>query len=192
MKQTVMHSDLSTNQWTKLFPFYFHGSTGRRIYKHGGNDAQLLGLYSIGNLCATSIGLYHFPLSVIRGALGMDVARVAPAFEALERAEFAAYDYGTEHIWVKEMARVRFGLTDRSDCLKKSDSRIILANRLYKSLPEIPFLWGFYLRYRSSLRLVTPRHPKVSRRNHLGFAYGPPSGPPSDASRVEDLSSTYN
>jgi hypothetical protein len=179
MKQSGHNSDLSTATYSKLFPFYFTGPTGHRIRRYGGRNAQLLGLFLLGNPCATSIGLYHLPRSVIHNGLDIGAEELPPAFEALRRADFALYDYASEYVWVKEMARLRFGLLKRSDCLAKSDTKVILANRLYMRLPDVPFLWGFAQRYRSSLRLVTSRHPKVSGTNKLlspGIPHAIPHG----------------
>src|SRR4029453_18274393 len=167
------YSNLADQQYTNLYPSYYDGPTGVRIAKYGGVQASALGTYLLANRFANSLGLYYLPLPAIRAPLTRP--EIITAFEVLDRAAFAEYDYGTEFVWVKEMARIRMQLINRTDCLKPSDSRVQLINRLYRELPEQPFSWPFFVRYRKQLRIEYGRKSALIRRKFPTFASNAPS-----------------
>lgn len=166
------YSDLSEQHYTNLYPSYFDGATGVRIARYGGIQASGLGTYLLANRFASPLGLYYLPLPAIR--LPLTIPEIVRAFEALDRAAFAEYDYGTGFVWVKEMARIRMQLISRNDCLAPKDSRVTLVNRLYRALPEQPFSWPFFVRYRKQLRIEAGRKSALIRSN---FPLSPLDGP---------------
>src|SRR4051812_31066031 len=98
-------------QYGVLFPRFWEGTTGRHIQEKG-RDAVILAAYLASCRHANMIGLYELPLIFIDRELPVLRSRlyVLQAFQALQEAEYATFDMGTEHVWVKEMARVRLGL----------------------------------------------------------------------------------
>ena len=164
-----MHSDLSQENYGLLFPAYWKGRTGIDILEAGGSDALLLGAYLMGNDHANAIGLYHLPFTDVR--IGLTIPRLVTAFEALDRAAYATYDYGTQYVWVKEMARIRMGLRSRSECLPKRDSRNIMVARLYRQYAgSTPFVWAFFQRYRKTFHIRTGQKPVVTLIRRPTFA----------------------
>jgi hypothetical protein len=162
------HSDLSLQHYTNLYPSYFDGPTGERIARYGGIQALSLGTYLLANRFATSIGLYYLPVEAMR--LPLTIPEIASGLDALDRATFAEYDYGTSFVWVREMARIRMGVLNRNECLKPSDNRSKHINKLYCSLPDNPFLCQFYRRYRKQFSIIWERRSALIRRNFDTFA----------------------
>jgi hypothetical protein len=140
-----------------LFPEYWDGPSGKLIQKLGGVNATLLGAYLMANRRANMIGLYRLPLDEIR--LPMKESRLVAAFSVLSdpTIRFAEYDLGTEFVWVREMARIRMGLRNRSDVLNPSDNRVDGINKLYQQVDDNPFLGAFFERYRKTLHLKKQR-----------------------------------
>jgi hypothetical protein len=186
-------SDLTGETYGVVFGRYWSGETGRLIARLGGIDAQLLGLYLTSNEDASMFGLYELPLTNILVALpALELPRVATAFDALAKAQFAIYDTDTEFVWVPEMARVRLGLRRREDQLTQGDKRIIAANRYYRRVRDNPFLGAFYHRYAKTLHLQSGRR---SRLRVIPFPKGlrSPLGAPLKPSTTSTTStSKYN
>lgn len=150
-----------------LFPEYWDGPSGRLIQKLGKKDATILGAYLTSNRRANMLGLYRLPIEDIVNYTPLTRANVAQAFSILELPEvqFAQYDAATEFTWVREMARIRVGLRNRTDALKPDDKRVEFVNKLYQQLDDNPFLGAFFGRYQKTLHLKRQRtcehHPKI-------------------------------
>lgn len=146
---------MSSGRYGLLYPSYWDGPTGLRIARTGGKDALLLGAFLLSNHRANMIGLYRLPTNEI--GLPLALGEIVRAFDALEAADFASYDDASAIVWVHEMARYRLGLATRTAVLAKNDKRLIHVDRIYKNVPDNPFLDPFYLRYRRALHLKTKR-----------------------------------
>lgn len=139
-----------------LLPDYWDGETGRDIGDVGGPNAQLVGLYFTANKDATMIGLYPAPLAIVQSRIRtLGTPELERAIAALGVAGFADYDLGTEHVWVREMAKFRLGLYKGP--IKKKDNRSDGAIKLFDRLIPNPFIQPFYRRYRTDLHLPKPK-----------------------------------
>ena len=172
-------SNLGDQKYSVLYPAYFDGPTGQKILQIGGPDALLTGVYLLANRFANPIGLYTLPLEAVR--IGLDSDRLGAAMTALIKADYALYDKAGALVWIKEMARFRLGLKNKRDKLSVNDTRVIMAQRLYRQIPECPIREAFWRRYAVPLRLQGVSRPAWLRRTvQLGF-----SGPrASETSRV--------
>jgi hypothetical protein len=138
-----------------ILPQFWRGETGREIRTNGGKDAQLTALYLMSCHSATMIGLYALPLRELRSDTGIGLKGLVRAFTALTAVGYAEYDARTEHVWVREMAKIRLQL-DRA-ALDPKDNRVKGAQRLYEKLIENPFLEPFFDRYALELHLIKKR-----------------------------------
>lgn len=144
------------NHYGVLYPGFWGGETGRRIAELGGSAAQLVALYLTANPAATMLGLYPIEPIVMRAQIGtLTPGAIVNAVDALEQAKFAAFDAGTNHVWVHEMAKFRLGLHVKP--LKADDNRVTHVRRLYAALRPNPFLADFFRRYRKELHLTLRR-----------------------------------
>jgi len=137
-----------------LFHEYWTGPTGQRIAA-GGEAALLLGTYLLANRSDNMLGLYRLPLPDV--TLPLSRPKLEAALTVLHVAEFADYDYASQYVWVREMARFRLGLRDRQQKLQRKDNRVAFINALYGRLDDNPFLAPFYDRYGAALHLRTQR-----------------------------------
>ena len=137
-----------------LFHEYWTGPTGQRIAA-GGEAALLLGTYLLANRSDNMLGLYRLPLPDV--TLPLSRPKLEAALTVLHVAEFADYDYASQYVWVREMARFRLGLRDRQQKLQRKDNRVAFINALYSRLDDNPFLAPFYDRYGAALHLRTQR-----------------------------------
>lgn len=144
-------------QYGVLFPRFWEGSTGRQIQEHG-RDAVILAAYLASCRHANMLGLYELPLVFLERELPVMKSRtiVLKAFVALESVGFATFDMTTEHVWVRNMARIRLGLGPY-DTLAAQDNRNKAVVRLYEQLAPNPFLGPFFDLYASALRLLRRR-----------------------------------
>lgn len=169
-----------------LYPEYWDGETGRAIQRAGGAAATLLGAFLMSNRRANMIGLYRLPVEEIR--LPLTRPRIMSAFAVLEEQFYAQYDQASEFVWVREMARIRVGLKNKSAKLTTDDNRVAHINRLYADLPDNPFLSSFYERYAKVLHIKRQRtsehHPNISPLER-GFA-----GPSKPDNRTEQVQSS--
>jgi hypothetical protein len=144
------------NHYGVLYPGFWGGETGRRIAELGGASAQLVALYLTANPAATMLGLYPLEPIVMRAQIGtLTPGAIVTAIEALEQAQFATFDAGTNHVWVHEMAKFRLGLHLKP--LKADDNRVTHVRRMYAGLRPNPFLGDFFKRYRKELHLTLRR-----------------------------------
>lgn len=144
------------SQYGILHPEFFGGETGRKIAELGGASAQVLALYLTANKDATMIGLYPIELAVVRARIiTLSTPGMVKALGALSAAEFADFDAGTNHVWVREMAKFRLNLQDGA--LDRDDNRVKGVNRMYHALKPNPFLRPFFDRYVKDLHLTRCR-----------------------------------
>lgn len=135
---------------------YWDGTTGRAIQEKG-KDPTILSLYLMSCRHANMIGLYELPLVHLERELLVVRGRIPilRAFHDLHVLHYATYDLGTEHVWVREMARIRVGL-DLQDTIKPNDKQHQAILRLYRNSKPNPFLTEFHARYHDQLRLEGP------------------------------------
>jgi hypothetical protein len=138
-------------------PSYWTGTTGQEIQHRGGKAATLLGAYLMFNGSMNMIGLYRVPVRTIVGETPLTRAELTKAFAVLQQAEFADYDAVTEHVWVREMARYRLGLSADSPALNPDDNRAVGAQKLYAAIDDNPFLEPFFKKYGRALHLKKMR-----------------------------------
>ena len=143
-----------------VFGSFWDGPTGRAIKRRGGGDAQLIGSYLMTAPGANMLGLFFLPLDAIHDHVAITRLRLARAFDVLEAEDFAHYDTVTQFVWVVEMARFRCAIKPGQTELDVKDHRVVGVNRLYKKLPNNPFLEPLYQKYRRMLRLQGRRKGK--------------------------------
>lgn len=143
-------------QYGVIFPRFWEGTTGRQLQERG-SEAVVLAAYLLSCRHANMIGLYELPLVFLERELPVLKNRraILTAFAALDGVSYATYDLTTEHVWVREMARIRLGLT--GDAINPDDKKHKAVVKLYSSLKPNPFVGLFYDRYRQLLRLKVRR-----------------------------------
>lgn len=166
-----------------LLNSYFDGETGMRLQERGNKDAFIIGLFLTANEFANMIGLYELSLPKLERKLPIVKTRAAlrKALDVLDEERYAHYDYRTEFVWVREMARVRLQL--KGTPLAGNDNRRLGANKVYSRLPLNPFLGPFYDRYSTELCLPIRRHGGAL---DLEGDRRPPSRPPSQGASQGD------
>lgn len=144
-------------QYGVLFPRFWEGTTGRALQTKG-KDTVILAAYLTSNRHANMIGLYELPLVHLERELPVLKGRIPilRAFHDLQVLAYATYDMGTEHVWVREMARIRVGLS-LNEPLKRDDKRHGRILWHYTSLKPNPFLGPFFERYHEQLHLTAGR-----------------------------------
>lgn len=140
-----------------LFPRFWEGTTGRQIQGKG-RDAVILAAYLASCRHANMIGLYELPLVFLERELAVLTSRpyILQAFLALQEVGYAQYDMGTEHTWVREMARIRVGLSS-GETIDPGDNKHKAVLKLYATAKANPFLGPFFEHYRTTLRLTEGR-----------------------------------
>ena len=141
-------------QYGVLFPRFWEGTTGRQLQEKG-RDAVILAAYLASCRHANMIGLYELPLVFLERELSVlrSRAHILKAFHALQEVSYATYDMGTEHVWVREMARIRLGL-EPAETINQGDNKHKAVVKLYVSAKSNPFLAPFFDRYHATLRLA--------------------------------------
>jgi len=144
-------------QYGVLFPRFWEGTTGRQLQEKG-RDAVILAAYLASCRHANMIGLYELPLVFLERELSVlrSRAHILKAFHALQEVSYATYDMGTEHVWVREMARIRLGL-EPAETINQGDNKHKAVVKLYVSAKSNPFLAPFFDRYHATLRLADGR-----------------------------------
>ena len=140
------------------YPEYWTGPTGRAIRRHGGKNAQLLGLYLTSNRFANMLGLYRLLPDDVEHETGLKRRDLARAYAVVGEVDFAEFDAVTSFVWVHTMARFRLALRP-GQALKRDDLRVKAINRIYHALDDNPFLGRFYDTYRAMLCLQARRQP---------------------------------
>lgn len=131
-------------------PMFWVGATGRSLRKDP--NAQRVAIYLMTSPMSEMTGVYYCPLATILNDVGIFTApnkplrspseggeegRVDP-FEGVKQAiltlmelDFCFYDFESEFVFVKEMARWQIG-----ESLKEKDNRVIGLRKFVKSMPK--------------------------------------------------------
>lgn len=165
---------MSSSYYGVLFAEFWDGETGQALQARGGKDACVVGTFVLSNRLANMIGLYRLRIAEIVAHTPLRKADVVRALHVLAEVGFADYDFESEIIWVREMARFRVGIRDRSGSLDARDKRVDAANRLYAQAQPNPFLPAFYDRYAKSLHIKQKRE---FTRARAGRGLGGPCKP---------------
>jgi len=136
---------------------FWTGPTGRAIQQKG-KDATILSRYLVYGPHANSIGLYELPLGDVEHECFVLGGRlpILRALHDLHVLEFATYDMGTEHVWVREMARIQHQL-QLNELIAANDRRHHAILKQYRNARPNPFLGPFFERYTEQLRLPEGR-----------------------------------
>ncbi len=137
--------------FSKVYPQFWTGPTGRAIRKLGG-DHQLLASYLFTSPHANSLGLYYLPVEFMLHEVAIDSAKLLDTLKGLCNVDFANYDEETEFVWVFEMAKFQIG-----EHLERKDNRVQGVNKEYQALAKNPFLAEFFDKYSASLHLEKRR-----------------------------------
>lgn len=141
-------------EYSKVSPAFWTGDTGRKL-KNLGPHCQILALYLITCHHATMLGLYYLPAAYISADTGIPLEGAMEGLKRLSEVGFCFYDAPSEWVFVSEMAR--FQVLQDGEPLKAGDNRIAGINREYRNMPNNPFLFNFYGRYRELFHLKESR-----------------------------------
>lgn len=158
--------------YAKVSPQFWIGTTGKAL-RAAGNETQLVALYLLTNPHANMLGLYYLPKLFISHESGLPIGGASKGLQRCIEADFCSYDPGTEVVWVHEMAAYQIG-----ERLTEADKRCIGIQNEYDSLPQNPFLKGFFDRY------AAPFHMRHERNLPPGNAS--PSEGPSEPHRSQE------
>jgi hypothetical protein len=125
----------------KVSPKFWIGPTGKALRKHG-LEAQLVALYLLTCPHANMLGLYYLPRAFMAHETGLGFEGASKGLQGCIEAGFCQYDDDSEMVWVMEMARYQI-----ADHLTGKDLRIKGVQNEYDSLPDNPYLGGFYAMY---------------------------------------------
>lgn len=159
-----------------VFPEFWTGPTGKAIRAEG-KDAVILALYLMTCRYATMIGVFRLLVDDVKIETGIGIKGLVGGFDTLQRLDFADYDAGTQHVWVREMAKFRMHLYKKSP-LDSNDLRVKGAQNFYDKLAPNPFLGAFFDRYAKEIRLKRRRDIGALASTPLQVApYKPLQGP---------------
>ncbi|MFW1807615.1 hypothetical protein ACG9Z8_06455 [Acinetobacter ursingii] len=131
-------------------PHFWTGSTGKELRKYP--EAMIVSMYLLTSPHANMLGLYYIPLLYVAHETGLGIEGASKGLQWAKQCGFCDYDDASEMVWVYEMARFQIG-----NQLKEADKRCIGVQKEYNSLPNNPFLSGFYDKYHSSFCMVSKR-----------------------------------
>jgi hypothetical protein len=135
----------------KVSPKFWIGQTGKALRKQG-LEAQLVALYLLTSPHANMLGLYYVPKAFIAHEIGLGFEAASKGLQGCIEAGFCRYDDDSEMVWVMEMARFQI-----ADQLKDKDLRIKGVQNEYDSLPENPYLGGFFAMYAKAFCMFSNR-----------------------------------
>lgn len=128
------YANVPTNFWTS--------KTGRAI-RDAGLSAQAVAFYLLTNPHSNYSCVYYLPEAYIAADIGLTVAEVHTALEAIEATGFARYDTDSQCVWVVEGASWQIGVS-----LKESDKKVVYIQKEFDAIPEdCPFKDGFLEKY---------------------------------------------
>lgn len=146
-------------------PRFWIGKTGRELRKRP--YAQRVALYLMTAPSSEMTGVFYCPVSTILNDVGSpfdgaskgherDIEGVKSALKALQSLGFCFYDFETEHVFVKEMAKWQIAAK-----LMPTDKRVKGILRYVETMPE-PLRARFVRRYNDdfSLKLSVPPEPE--------------------------------
>lgn len=137
--------------YSKISPQFWNGKTGREL-KAKGTDAVTVALYLLTCQHANMLGLYFLSKTYIAVDTGLSLERAAKGLQGACEVGFCQYDEGSEMVWVEEMAAHQIGTN-----LEAIDNRCKGVQKAFNTLPENPFLQGFFTKYASAFHLVHQR-----------------------------------
>lgn len=147
-------------------PMFWIGETGRALRKNP--DAQRVAIYLMTAPASEMTGVFYCPLTSILNDVGMFEAPLKPlaspsegakegwsdplegvkqAILTLMKLDFCFYDFESEFVFVKEMARWQIG-----ESLKEKDNRVVGLRKYVKSMPK-PIAARFLKRYNDDFHL---------------------------------------
>ena len=147
-------------------PMFWIGKTGRALRKNP--NAQRVAIYLMTAPSSEMTGVFYCPLSSILNDVGVFEAPLKPLtspsecalegvyspFEGVKQAiltlmklDFCFYDFESEFVFVKEMARWQIG-----ESLKDKDNRVVGLRKYVKSMPK-PIAARFIERYNEDFKL---------------------------------------
>ena len=147
-------------------PMFWIGKTGRALRKNP--NAQRVAIYLMTAPSSEMTGVFYCPLSSILNDVGVFEAPLKPLtspsegalegvyspFEGVKQAiltlmklDFCFYDFESEFVFVKEMARWQIG-----ESLKDKDNRVAGLRKYVKSMPK-PIAARFIERYNEDFKL---------------------------------------
>lgn len=135
----------------KVSPKFWIGQTGKALRKHG-LEAQMVALYLLTSPHANMLGLYYVPQAFIAHETGLGFEGASKGLQGCIEAGFCRYDDDSEMVWVMEMARFQI-----ADELRGKDLRIKGVQNEYDSLPENPYLAGFFDMYSEAFCMSSRR-----------------------------------
>jgi hypothetical protein len=140
--------------YAKVSPQFWIGTTGKAL-RSAGLEAQLVALYLLTNPHANMLGLYYLPKLFISHETGLPMEGASKGLARCIEAQFCSYDTATEMVWVHEMAAYQVG-----EQLAELDKRCAGIQNEYDSLPQNPFLQGFFDRYVGAFHMRKSRAPE--------------------------------
>ncbi|WP_010597642.1 hypothetical protein [Rickettsiella massiliensis] len=111
-------------------------------------ESKVLVFYLLTCRHTNMLGIYYLPLALASHETGIDLEGVRRSIEVLIKVGFCSYDEDSEYVWVHGTAASQLGT------LNKNDNRVKHVNRVFKDLPNLPFLSVFYEKYCDLLHLV--------------------------------------
>lgn len=147
-------------------PLFWIGETGRALRKNP--NAQRVAIYLMTAPSSEMTGVFYCPLSSILNDVGVFEAPLKPlispsegalegvysplegvkqAILTLMKLDFCFYDFESEFVFVKEMARWQIG-----ESLKEKDNRVVGLRKYVKSMPK-PIAARFIERYNEDFKL---------------------------------------
>lgn len=147
-------------------PMFWIGKTGRALRKNP--NAQRVAIYLMTAPSSEMTGVFYCPLSSILNDVGVFEAPLKPlispsegaldgvysplegvkqAILTLMKLDFCFYDFESEFVFVKEMARWQIG-----ESLKEKDNRVVGLRKYVKSMPK-PIAARFIERYNEDFKL---------------------------------------
>ncbi|WP_449567066.1 DNA-binding protein [Lelliottia nimipressuralis] len=137
--------------YATVAPQFWLGKTGREL-RAAGAQAQVVAFYLMTSPHANMLGLYYLPVLYLAHETGLGLEGAAKGLKSAIEAGFCSYDDQTEMVWVHEMAAYQVGRG-----LKAGDNRCAGVRNEYASIPENPFLPGFFERYKGDFHLAVMR-----------------------------------
>jgi hypothetical protein len=137
--------------YSKVSPQFWIGKTGKALRKHG-PEAQLVALYLMTGPHANMLGLYYVPQAYIAHETGLGIEGASKGLQGCIEVGFCSYDDESEMVWVHEMASYQI-----ADKLSANDKRSAGVQNEYDSLPENPYLMGFFEMYAAAFCMTRKR-----------------------------------
>ena len=118
-------------KYSKICPSLWTGKTGRAL--RGNPDAMLVRDYLLTGPMASMTGVYYCSVYYICADVGLTPEAVNQALQSLISVGFCLYDWNSEWVFVKNMARFQVAQE-----LKAPDKRVIQLRKDVEQMPE-PF-----------------------------------------------------